>query len=76
MKTAEERAKELLYAIKHADTENECLSRIIESLKEQDKITRHACADSVLALQFELSNFKAVVDMDDAHQAIMNTKAV
>jgi hypothetical protein len=76
MKAVEERAKELLYAIKYADTESECLSRIIVSLKEQDKFTRHACAENVTEIMPPYGQSIPKIDRDRIHNAIMNTKAV
>jgi hypothetical protein len=46
---------------------------ITQALKEQDKITRHACADIVLNQGGRVLN-KSV--RDDMHRKIMNTKSV
>lgn len=48
MKTARERAENFLYRYLTEYTESD-VNAIERLLKEQDKITRHACADAVKA---------------------------
>lgn len=60
----------------------EVKSELIKLLKGQDRDTRHDCANEVLELprinhDVSVYNFgPELVDIDDVHNAIMNTKAV
>jgi len=69
MKTAEERAKYLMRGIEKANNhENTIFGLIVGALKEEQKITRHACVESVYRMT-EIDHFSV-------NLAIMNTKAV
>lgn len=77
MKTAEERAKETVD--EWLANPEKGLCKIIENaLKEQDRDTRHACAEAVLALSWWATNDRdstIAIDRDAAHAACMNVKA-
>ncbi|MCK5609451.1 hypothetical protein KAR91_46690 [Candidatus Pacearchaeota archaeon] len=51
---------------------------ITQALKEQDKITRHACAESldILSTYHPGALCKTYVAIDEAKEAIINTKSV
>ncbi len=76
MKTAKERAIEIVQQMrtnmdipKHL--EDGLAARIAFALKDQDKITRHACAEAI-----KNNSTSHIINVSIAHQAIMNTKAV
>lgn len=78
MKSIEERARELLYAIKYTAITEESTARIIEALKEEQKITRHACADKSMMIpkDYDKKSAEWTNGFIDAtkmiHAAIMN----
>ncbi len=81
MKTAKERAIEIVKQMrtnmdipKHL--EDGLVGRITLALKDQDKITRHACAESITNIKKPYAGVVNHVSRDDVHSAIMNTKAV
>ena len=51
---------------------------IENALKEQDRDTRHACAEAVIGLVdlCEESNVSSTIDPDLAHAACINAKAI
>lgn len=49
---------------------------LLRLLKEQDRDTRHACAEAIMTLQREPWNGKSIISVDEAHAACMNVKAV
>jgi hypothetical protein len=70
MKTAEEKAKEW------CDRYNleEMQSRVTLLLKEQDRDTRHACAEAVVLLHGQMNCGQEFIRKDSAHAACMNAK--
>jgi hypothetical protein len=73
METIEERAMSLMNRLNGIRCQDIRMNSVINALKEQDKITRHACADVVLNQGGRTLN-KSV--RDDMHRKIMNTKSV
>ncbi len=78
--TAEERAKEYIKAVfdKICMGHSEQLEKdLVLLLKVQDRITRHACAESITirCSIFDQGLFRAV-NVNEAQAAIMNTKAI
>lgn len=83
MKTAKQKAEEFIgNIVKHKGClayDEYCIDRLTKLLREQDRYTRRACAGAVLGCKepgcspFDGSN---VIRMEDAHSAVMNTKAV
>lgn len=79
MKTAEEKAASFIidqclcgyFSPGEAVVLQKALAKL---LKEQDRDTRHACAEAVIQLNTEEVRKDAITSM--AHSAIMNTKAV
>jgi len=72
MKTVEERVQE--YLSKYVQTFNSQQEReLIKLLKEQDRITRHHCAESANNAG-DLSS--PLIDRSIVHSVILNTKAV
>lgn len=50
-------------------------TRIVGLLKEQDKATRHACAEKMLELEWEMDNSQASMS-EYAHGHCLDTKVV
>ena len=80
MKTAREKAEEwfndLAPCAVKSESNIESLSRFIENIKkEQDRDTRHACADSVNGMTAD-NVFTDSLARDETFSAIMNTKSV
>jgi len=90
LKNAEERAEELVIKLfplndkdnmySHIFKQRNLIYEITALLKDQDKITRHACAENVSKIDPEWMNRTAdgsrIIDINRAHEAIMNTKAI
>jgi len=91
MQTAEEIAYEFIKTCgsKRVEIKHKDLTKLIKQIRsEQDKITRHACADAVLQCnecktnddnaiyKEDASISDSVIDRDEAHNACMNVKAV
>lgn len=73
MKTLDEKAKETCRKLKLP--ENSLSFSVIRlALKEQDRDTRHACAEAVLAIPGETGD--DLIDVGLAHNACMNACAV
>ena len=51
-----------------------CLEHIDSIRDEQDRDTRHKCAEAVTKLQVD--KFDDLIDIDAAHRACMNAKAI
>ena len=49
---------------------------INEALEEQDKLTRHACAEAVLALQDAYGGYPDRASINEISSACMNVKAL
>jgi hypothetical protein len=80
MKTVEERAKEFIESL-DLSCESQAVKiekKLITLLKEQDKITRHACAESILLMPhgYAARTSNKVVSVDEVERAIINTKAI
>lgn len=80
MKTAKEKANELAEQVVGLDLRTSVgVEKLIDvirlALKEQDRDTRHACAEAVLGCDKSLYNID-LIWKDDAHSACMNVKAV
>jgi len=75
MKTAEEKTIEVCKYLKLPE-KGIAFVVIQKALKEQDRDTRHACAEAVIALHSEDFEGVCVVGRDAAHAACMNVKAV
>jgi hypothetical protein len=78
MKTAREKADELLEKLLYLDLKTEAgidgaKEFITTAIKEQDRDTRHACSEAVLAVDYEYIDD---VTIDHASRACMNVKAV
>ncbi len=56
----------------------EAVERLLtEIIKNQDKITRHACAEAVITLEISGSHYLVETDLKQrAHQACMNVQAI
>lgn len=65
MKTAEKKAKHLCTRLK-LPSSGPAFSAILKTIKEQDRDTRHACAEVVTQCN----------SPEEAHDACMNAKAV
>lgn len=77
MKTIEQRAKDLLFSIEYSDDRSKRLSRVLGALKEQDEITRHACAENISCIKkFVAYDGRLAIFKDEASMAIINTKAI
>ena len=79
MKTAIQKTDELLEQLIHIDFRTDtgmdkAKKAIRLAIKEQDRDTRHACADAVNGLCGR--GFHALVDRAAAHGACINVKAV
>jgi len=75
MKTAEEKAQFFIEAAEHysvnfGEWRKESKQALIKLFKEQDRDTRHACAEAVNSIALDDNAISA------AHNAVMNTKAV
>jgi hypothetical protein len=76
-KTAEEKAKELCLKLYHCYTPKAHEAKIILlALKEQDRDTRHACAEAVLQIGKNCNCVQCGRLRDQAHAACMNASAV
>jgi hypothetical protein len=83
MKTAQQKAVELVddanveFGIDF-DQVSPLIKAIVKLLKEQDRDTRHACAEAVSGLHevCETPNGGIAICPSDAHDACMNVKAV
>jgi hypothetical protein len=76
MKTARERAEEWLYE-NGFQKDEEWTLKLEDLLKEQDKITRHACADAVLGVYATYQSQKCMVaDVSEYHAACINVESV
>lgn len=71
MKSAEERAKEYsnLIPLGCVPFKKDIERVLVHVIKETDKITRHACCDSV-------NEINKICDRESSCRAIMNTKSV
>lgn len=81
MKTAKEKVKEFVASNRLGmdPEEMEFFERdLVKLLKEQDRDTRHACAEVVINLPevCETPTGGSAISPDDAHAACMNVKAV
>ena len=77
MKTAKERAVD--YVEKYwISNKQDFIKGLTLLLKEQDKITRHACADAIIKIGGYTIGSKAgiYINKDKAHSEIMNVQAV
>ncbi len=74
MKTAREKAEYWLNdnVAGWNEVQLKCLERL---LKEQDRDTRHACADAVINLE-TVGDTESLISKDTAHNACMNVKVV
>lgn len=72
MRTLEEKAAALMDFIGTDCAEDK--AAIIKALKEQDRDTRHACAEAVSQCDEDVSG--GCIWKDDAHSACMNAQAV
>lgn len=78
--TIEQRARFLYQELENFDLDSdpdEVIKIIKDALKAQDKITRHACAESLLAIPrsraVNTSEYN-VIELEKAQQACMNSK--
>ena len=74
MKTAREKAEDFMKKNIRYYTEVEIVA-LEKLLKRQDRDTRHACAEAVLKCEPK-SVSGNLINIDEAHAIIMNTKAV
>ena len=75
MKTAEERA-EIIAQNSWYQSIAKLKIVIIEALKDQDKITRHACAETAKTEQIDYGGDSVIELKNSIYQAIINTKAI
>ena len=78
MKTARDRAAEFLINRYVRKWDQDDLDALEIVLKDQDKITRHACAEVVLNCNVDNESPTGgdLISPEDAHDACMNVKAV
>jgi len=77
MKEAEEIAYEFIKTcgFKRVEIKHKDLTNLIKQIRaEQDKITRHACADAVLQCDEDVSG--SCIWRNSAHSACLNAKSV
>jgi hypothetical protein len=79
LKTIEEKASLLVesaefYKVDFGDFKEETKKALIKLLKEQDRDTRHKCAEAVLSCNEDMSG--ECIWKSDAHNACMNATAV
>jgi hypothetical protein len=72
--TAEEKAKQWLTASAYS-FDDEMINNLAILLKQQDRDTRHACAEAVIALP-TIPMTESLINKDAAHNTIMNTRAI
>lgn len=75
MKTAEQRAEEWLKQNIGVNATVGHMVNLVKLLKEQDRDTRHACANAVINCEYR-SMYGDKLNVSDAHMVIMNTKTV
>jgi len=73
MKTVDEKATKICKEIK-LPTDGPAFVKIRMALKEQDRDTRHACAEAVIKL--DSRQFGGEINKDEAHAACMNVQSV
>jgi hypothetical protein len=71
---AEEKAKRWLEDTVHGYSAADVRS-LAKLLKEQDRDTRHACAEAVLSIP-SVGMTESLINKDAAHNTIMNTRAI
>ena len=69
--TLDERAELVLDTLDKVTSRSIRKSVIVASLKEQDKITRHAAAEEALTVP-EHIEYDGLIDKDEAHSRVMN----
>jgi molecular chaperone DnaK (HSP70) len=80
--TAKEKAKAIADYLRIATrkvTPDEIEAAVLKALKEQDRDTRHACAEAVISIPpeiFDTDKDDCLISADKAHAACMNTKAI
>ena len=79
MKTAEEKAKEFIVKF-GGYLRVEVVHELTKLIKEQDRDTRHACAEAVISLDGYMNGppfgCSKMILADEAHSACINVKAV
>ncbi len=75
MKTIEERAREWV-SVNSEKWSSQQYESLVDILKEDRKIARHDCAEALAGVfkSIDESN-RAVIDYDEAHEAVMNARA-
>lgn len=77
MKSVEDRVWDLMTSL-GIPFDSDKHKKIVIRVKEQDKITRHACADNIHNMDhgYAAKTDTKVVGVDKAFNVVMNTKAV
>ncbi len=71
--TTEDRATRLFFELKKSGSIDVSAEVITRTLKEEQKITRHACAEVVMGISSERAvHISWNMAIHEAHQAIMN----
>jgi hypothetical protein len=71
---AEEKAKRFMFD-NIQNYSDSLFKKLVILLKEQDRDTRHACAEAVIALP-TIPMTESLINKDAAHNTIMNTRAI
>lgn len=74
MKTIEERAERLIKEISGCCNNYQKIDLIVEYFKQEQKLTRHACAKETDRLYFIIDN--RAIDRITVRHTILNTKTV
>lgn len=56
------------------DFDQAAIDATVRLLKEQDRDTRHACAELIAVIQPYIDGLPRAISKDDAHDAIMNCR--
>jgi len=77
MKTAEQRIDEIFTDwVQENQTLAQLERRIVQAVKEQDRDTRHACAEALLKLKRHGGEDESLVILHEAEAACMNVRAL
>jgi hypothetical protein len=71
---AEEKVKQFMFD-NIQNYSDSLFKKLVILIKEQDRATRHACAEAVLSIP-SVGMTESLINKDAAHNACMNTKAV
>ena len=77
--TTQDRIAEVIEAASHPSNPADLRATIERVLREQDRDTRHACAEAVSAIsleEWESGRVAAAIILQRAHQVVMNATAI